>query len=167
MGLLVRKLWRDISRQCAPFAAAVFTTLLRVALYDASYNAYLDLQAAYAALFEHTHFADLTLTGGDGESFACQAGAVGGVAAVEVRSVADVPLARRQPPPVGRIIGLPARQTPAVKDVIVLSGGILIRPSRMACWWSAISPTTTCSSPDRNCVYWGRAVGRTDGARRG
>jgi putative ABC transport system permease protein len=124
--LLLRKLWRDTLRQRAPFAAVVLTTLLGVAMYAASYDAYADLQASYAALFDRTHFADLTVTGGDVQTFARAAASTRGVAAVETRTIADVPLmiggAHNL---LGRVIGLPAGQPPAVDDVIVMKGSYL------------------------------------------
>jgi putative ABC transport system permease protein len=59
------KLWRDLRRRRAQFAALAVTLFLGIALFATSYDAFLNLQASYQELYARTHFADLTVTGGD------------------------------------------------------------------------------------------------------
>ena len=65
MSLLERKLRRDIGRRRWQFVTILVTVVLGVALFGASYDAYQNLLASYHALFERTHFAALTIEGGD------------------------------------------------------------------------------------------------------
>ncbi|MHB1131531.1 MAG: FtsX-like permease family protein [Chloroflexota bacterium] len=126
MKLLLAKLWRDMGRQRGPFLAIVLTTLLGVALFGASYDAFQGLQSSYAATFERTRFADLVVSGGDLEGFARQAQATPGVAAVQTRTVADLPFAvGADHRLLGRVVGLPAQEQPTVNQVLVLTGGYL------------------------------------------
>jgi putative ABC transport system permease protein len=124
--LLLRKAWRDVGRQRAQFAAIALTIGLGVALYGASFDAYQDLRASYAAMFDRLRFADLVSVGGDVRGVADDARALPEVDAVATRTVADVPVrvgADHQL--LGRVVGLPAGAQPAVDAVDVLSGSYL------------------------------------------
>ncbi|NKZ08741.1 ABC transporter permease [Actinomadura latina] len=120
------KLRRDLRRRPAQLVSVVVLVMLGVALFGASYDAYKNLDAGYQAAFHKYRFADLTLTGGDTAAIAEEASARPGVAAVAVRTVADVPL--RMPGGgtlVGRVVGFPAGSQPAVNRVKILDGAYL------------------------------------------
>jgi putative ABC transport system permease protein len=124
--LLWRKLWRDIGRQRTQFAIIAVTTLLGVALFGGSYASYQNLKVSYAELYRRLRFADLTVEGGAVAQFASQAMSVQGLAAVQTRTVADVPLAiGDRPPLLGRVVGLPPQDQPDVDRVTVVNGQYL------------------------------------------
>jgi putative ABC transport system permease protein len=121
--LLRRSMLREIRARRGPFLAVVTTVTLGVALFGASYDAFLNLTASYEQLYTETHFAAVTAVGGDSKTVAAAAGAVPGVEAVSTRSVADTPIRVGDHQLVGRAIGLPADGSPAaVNDVLVLDG---------------------------------------------
>jgi putative ABC transport system permease protein len=123
--LLLLKTWRDVLRQRAQFAAITLTIGLGVALYGASFDAYHDLQASYAAMFDRLHFADVLAAGGDSDGIAAAARAVPGVEAAATRTVADVPVRVGDHELLGRVIGMPVTGQPPVDGVDVLSGRYL------------------------------------------
>jgi putative ABC transport system permease protein len=67
------KLRRDLRRRRSQFAAIALTLFLGIALFGASYDAFLNLQASYAAMYGDTRFADLTITGGPLDRIAADA----------------------------------------------------------------------------------------------
>ncbi|MCJ7725183.1 MAG: hypothetical protein MUP76_02175, partial [Acidimicrobiia bacterium] len=69
------KLWRDIRRQKAQFAAVALTVFLGVTIFAASYDSFQNLTASYEATFPEFRFANLTMQGGDVGSFAAEAAA--------------------------------------------------------------------------------------------
>ncbi|HZD02667.1 MAG TPA: FtsX-like permease family protein [Actinomycetes bacterium] len=117
------KLWRDLRRRRAQFAALAVTLFLGIALFVTSYDAFLNLQASYEELYARTHFADLTVTGGDLAAVA--AAARSAEASVATRRVADIPLRIGEDVLLGRVVGMPARSQPLVNGVLVLRGGYL------------------------------------------
>jgi putative ABC transport system permease protein len=117
------KLWRDLRRRRAQFTALAITLFLGIALFVTSYDAFLNLQASYRELYARTHFADLTVTGGDLAAVAAAARSAG--ASVATRSVADIPLRFGEDVLLGRVVGMPARAQPQVDGVLVLRGGYL------------------------------------------
>ena len=125
MSVLRRKLRRDIGRRRAQFVAIVVTVLLGVALFGASSDAYRNLLASYAELFDRTHFAALTVEGGDPDAVAGAVSGVDGVAEVATRTVADVPLRAGNTRLLGRAVGLPADRRALVNDVLLLDGEYL------------------------------------------
>lgn len=122
MSLLERKLLRDMARRRWQFAAIVVTVFLGVTLFGASFDAYNNLTASYAELFRRTHFAALTIDGGDPEAVAGAMRGAAGVDAVETRTVADLPFRIGDHTLVGRLVGMPPGRQPAVNDVLLLSG---------------------------------------------
>jgi putative ABC transport system permease protein len=126
--MLRRKLLRDLRRQRGQAAAIVLTLLLGAALFAASYDAYRNLQASYARVFVDLKAADLTVVGGRTEAFAAAARAVPGVAAVETRTVADLPLRIGDAKLLGRVVG--TTQDPVVNRLLLVSGsrsgGVLV-----------------------------------------
>jgi len=104
---LSAKLWRDIRRQKAQFAAVALTVFLGVTIFAASYDSYQNLTASYGATFTEFRFANLTMQGGDVEAFAAEASATDGVESVEARTVADLPIQVGDTKFLGRVVGIP------------------------------------------------------------
>jgi putative ABC transport system permease protein len=137
VSLLQRKLLRDLRERRGQFVAVAVTVFLGVALFGASYDAYQNLQASYARVFEVTHFADMTIEGGRQDGLQTQVAAVPGVAATDTRLVADVPFRIDGHTLLGRAVGMPASGEPAIDQVILASGdpidpsapsGVLVEP---------------------------------------
>jgi putative ABC transport system permease protein len=116
--MLRRKLVRDLRGQAAQAVAIAATLFLGAALFAATYDAYRNLEASYARVFAVTNAADLTVVGGRTEAFATAARKVPGVAAVETRAVADVPLQVGDVRLLGRVVG----ETNRVDRLLLLSG---------------------------------------------
>ncbi len=125
MTALRTKARRDMRRQGASFAAIALTIFLGVALFGASYDAYRNLDASYRRAFTEYRFANLTVTGGDSARLARRARGTAGVAAVQDRVQADLPLHVGRDKLLGRVVGLPAAGQPAVDRVEVVAGSYL------------------------------------------
>jgi hypothetical protein len=126
VSVLSVKLRRDLRNRPAQLISAMVLVMFGVALYGAAYDAYRNLDASYQSIFDRYRFADLTLVGGDSTAISRQAIATPGVAAAEVRTVADVPI--RLPDGsslVGHVVGMPADRRPTVDRVKVLTGHYL------------------------------------------
>ena len=122
MRMLRRKLRRDLRRQRAQLVAVGVTVMLGVALFGATYEAYRSLTASYDAAFVRYRFANLTVSGGAIAELAQRARATPGVAAVQARVQADVPMQLGADRLLGRIVGIPAGAQPAVDRVHLLQG---------------------------------------------
>jgi len=122
---LTRKLRRDVGRQRPQFLAVTITVFLGVAVFGASYDSYQNLQASYDRSAVEFRFANLTAAGGEVDAFAQAAEDLPGVAAVQARAVADLPLRVGGTKLLGRVVGLPAAEQPAVNQVKVLAGSYL------------------------------------------
>ena len=126
MNLLQRSMLRELRARRGPFLAVIVTVVLGVALFGASYDAFLNLTSSYEQLYAETRFATATAVGGDPAQVAGAAAGVTGVTATGTRSVADTPIRVGDHQLLGRAIGLPPDGSPApVDDVLVLSGGRL------------------------------------------
>lgn len=122
VSLFARKMVRDFGRNRAQFIAVVVTILLGVMLFGASYDAYLNLKASYAALYDRTHFADLTVTADQAGMIAADGAKVPGVSAETTRYQADIPFrVAGTHKLLGRIVSLP--QGPAAVDAVMLLKG--------------------------------------------
>jgi putative ABC transport system permease protein len=126
--MLRRKLRRDLLRQRGQAAAIALTLFLGAALFAASYDAYRNLQASYARVFVNLQAADLTVVGGRVGAFARAARAEPGVAAVETRTVGDLPLRVDDTKLLGRVVG--TQPDPEVNRLLLESGsrsdGVLV-----------------------------------------
>ncbi|NLI19290.1 MAG: cell division protein FtsX, partial [Actinomycetales bacterium] len=96
---------RDIARQRGQFAAVLVTIVLGVMMFAASYDAYRNLEASYNGTYDRLAFADMTITGGS-SSLADAVAALDGVAVVESRRQADVPLQVGDDVFLGRVVSL-------------------------------------------------------------
>lgn len=127
--LLRRKLRRDLRASRWQAVAVVVTVLLGVMLFAASFDAFRNLTASYEQTYDDLAFADLTVSGGDAGGFAADARSTPGVQDVVRRVQADVPLVvptdDGDHTMLGRLVGLPADEQPAVNRVEVLTGSYL------------------------------------------
>ncbi len=119
---LTLKLLRDIRRHRAQFLAVGLTVFLGVTLFAASYDSFRNLRASYEETFTEFRFANLTIGGGDTEAIADRADAADGVASVQTRTVADVPIRIGDHKLLGRVAGTPAGEQPSVNRLKVLQG---------------------------------------------
>lgn len=111
---------RDLRHRLGQVVAMATTIFLGVVLFGASYDAFLNLEASYDSLYQQTGFADFTVSGASTETFAERAAAEAGVAAVESRHVAEVPLEIDGHRLLGRVVGKPSSST--LNQIILLSG---------------------------------------------
>lgn len=120
VSILWRKLLRDIRARRGPFLAVAATSLLGVALFGATYDAYQNLLASYDEMFARTSFADVVAVGGASEAIAHAAAARDAVAATSVRRVADVPFEIGGHKLLGRVVE--GSDQSAVDRLVMLSG---------------------------------------------
>lgn len=96
---------RDIARQRGQFLSVLATIVLGVMMFAATYDAYRNLEASYNGTYRRLAFADVTVTGGTSGLNDALA-AIDGVASVERRRQADVPLRVGDTVLLGRIVSL-------------------------------------------------------------
>ena len=125
MNLWLRKALRELRSRRGQFAAVIVTTLLGVALFGASYDAYRNLVDSYDAMFQRTHFADLTVAGGDLQGYVAQARATPGVDSIVTRTVTESYARVGDHRFIVRMVGMPSDRQPAINRVIVLRGRYL------------------------------------------
>lgn len=125
MSLLARKMRRDVRRRRGQFLAVVVTIFLGLALFALSYDAYANLKASYQRVFDVTHFADFTASGGDTAAILAAGATLPSVSGAYERRIADVPVRVGDHKLLGRLVGLPAGGQPPVNGVIVLEGAYL------------------------------------------
>jgi putative ABC transport system permease protein len=119
---LRKKLVRDLGRHRAQFIAIGVTMFLGVTIFAATYDSFRNLQASYATTATEYRFANLTIDGGDTDTFADEAAAIEGVDTVAVRRVVDVPFRIGDVKLLGRAVEIPAGEQPLVNRLEVLSG---------------------------------------------
>ncbi len=122
---LQHKLWRDVRRHRAQFIAITLTMFLGVTIFGATYDSFQNLTASYETTATEYRFASLTVAGGDVEAFAQAAAIEPGVESAELRTSTDIPFRVDGTKLLGRAIGLPADDQPAVNQVEVLTGTYL------------------------------------------
>lgn len=123
MSVLVRKAGRDVRRQHWQYLSVAITVFLGVALFAASYDAFLNLERSYEHTYDRLSFADLTITGGDAEPLAADLGTTDGVAAATTRRQADIGVRIDGTHTLlGRVVELPASGQPPVNQLEVLAG---------------------------------------------
>ncbi len=125
MSMLRRMLLRDLRSRAAQFVALGVTVMLGVALFGASYDAYLNLTASYSGLYARLSMADIVVSGGPSTGIAAAEGRLEGVAATATRSVGETAAEVGGQRQLVRLVGLPANGDPAVNKVLVLSGSNL------------------------------------------
>ncbi len=124
MSNLSRKRRRDLAANKWQFIAAGVTVMIGVMMFAATYDSYRNLTESYNATYDRLGLADMTITGGD-EDIADQRAQVPGVSEVEVRHQADVPIAIGGTTLLGRFVGMPSQEQPAVNVIDVIEGSYL------------------------------------------
>ncbi len=122
---------RDLRRQRGQVIAVAITIMLGVLLYVATAGAFLNLKASYQGTYDRLHFADLTATGGNASQVADAALGAGAERAT-TRVQNDPPLKIDGTTLVGRIVGMPVGERPAVGDIDVIDGAYLDSASGQA-----------------------------------
>ena len=119
---LQRKLWRDIGRHKPQFIAITLTIFLGVTIFGAAFDSYTNLVASYDQTAVDYRFANLTIAGGDSEAIAELASADPTVESVELRTTVDVPFRVGDTKLLGRAVGIPSADQPAVNQLKLMSG---------------------------------------------
>jgi putative ABC transport system permease protein len=121
---LHKKALRDLRRRLPQAAAIGVTVMLGVLLYVVSYDSFRNVQASYDRTYARTHFADLTVTGGDPDTIAAAVGNSGGVARVATRTQADQPMTIAGTKLVGRVVGMPPVGDNEINKIDVIAGAL-------------------------------------------
>lgn len=119
-----KKALRDLRRRLPQAAAIGVTVMLGVLLYVVSYDSFRNVQASYDRTYARTHFADLTVTGGDPDAIAAAVAESGGVERVETRTQVDQPLMVGATKLVGRVVGMPPVSGTEINEIGVIAGGL-------------------------------------------
>jgi putative ABC transport system permease protein len=121
---LRKKALRDLRRRLPQAAAIGVTVMLGVLLYVVSYDSFRNVQASYDRTYARTHFADLTVTGGDPDTIAAAVGKSGGVERVVTRTQADQPMTIGATKLVGRVVGMPPLSGNEINKIDLIAGGL-------------------------------------------
>jgi putative ABC transport system permease protein len=119
---LQKKALRDLRRRLPQAAAIGVTVMLGVLLYVVSYDSFRNVQASYDRTYARTHFADLTVTGGDPDTIAAAVAESGGVERVETRTQVDQPMMIGATKLVGRVVGMPPASGTEINEIDVVAG---------------------------------------------
>ena len=98
--------------------------MLGVLLYVVSYDSFRNVQASYDRTYVRTHFADLTVTGGDPDTIAAAVGNDAGVERVATRTQVDQPMTIGATKLVGRVVGMPPVSGNEINEIDVIAGGL-------------------------------------------
>src|SRR6516225_5657269 len=118
---LHKKALRDLRRRLPQVAAIGATVMLGVLLFVASYDSFRNVQASYDRTYARTHFADLTVTGGDSDTIAAAARNVPGVERVATRTQADRPMTIGATKLMGRVVGIPPANGHAINEIDLIT----------------------------------------------
>src|ERR1700757_1927919 len=119
---LHKKALRDLRRRLPQVAAIAATVTLGVLLFVASYDSFRNVQASYDRTYARTHFADLTVTGGDSDTIAAAGRGAPGVERVVTRTQADRPMSIGATKLVGRVVGMPPASGPGINEIDLVAG---------------------------------------------
>ena len=119
---LHKKALRDLRRRLPQVAAIGATVMLGVLLFVASYDSFRNVQASYDRTYDRTHFADLTVTGGDSDTIAAAVHDAGGVERIATRTQADRPMAIGATKLVGRVVGMPTANGRGINEIDLIAG---------------------------------------------
>ena len=126
MSILSRALWREIRRRPAQFFSVALVIALGVGMFNASFDAFLNLTGSYEELYRETRLAHVTAIGGPTEQVLAAGERMPALAASATRTVADVPfLPREGHTLIGRVVGMPATGEAAVNDIRLTEGTTL------------------------------------------
>lgn len=124
MRLSLLKAIRDLRRQRTQVTAVGLTVLLGVLMFVAAGGAYRNLSTSYEGTYHRLGFADLLAVGTDPQALA-DAATSAGAATTRIRTQVDQPMTLGGARLLGRLIGMPAGEHPAVDDVEVTAGRYL------------------------------------------
>src|SRR6516165_4657384 len=119
---LHKKALRDLRRRLPQVAAIGATVMLGVLLFVASYDSFRNVQASYDRTYDRTHFADLTVTGGDADTIAAAVHDAAGVERIATRTQADRPMAIGATKLVGRVVGMPTANGRGINEIDLIAG---------------------------------------------
>jgi putative ABC transport system permease protein len=128
---LHKKAFRDLRRRLPQAAAIGVTVMLGVLLFIASYDSFRNVQASYDRTYFRTHFADLTVTGGDPDTFAVAVRNTVGVRSVVTRTQADRPMTINGTKLVGRVVGMPSPNSHGINDIDLIDGRLPARDDQV------------------------------------
>ena len=121
---LATKRRRDMARQKWQFLAVLVTVVLGVGMFGGTFNAYLNLGNSLEETYDRLAMADLTVTGAE-EGFVDTAASATGVETAIGRQQADVPFEVGEYRFLGRVVGMPPDEQPAVNQLDVDEGEYL------------------------------------------
>jgi putative ABC transport system permease protein len=121
---LHKKALRDLRLRIPQVAAIGVTVMLGVLLFVASYDSFQNVQASYDRTYVRTHFADLTVTGGDPDALAAAVRNTAGVDRVATRTQADQPMTIGATKLVGRVVGMPSADGVEINEIGLIAGRI-------------------------------------------
>ena len=124
MSLLDVKRTRDVRRQRGQFLAVAITIGLGVLLFAGTFDPYRNLDASYNATYDRLNFADITVVGADPD-FEGEAAGIDGIATVESRFQADLPMRIDGDMFLGRIVAMPPDDQPRINRISVTDGAYL------------------------------------------
>ena len=126
VSILSRALWREIRRRPAQFLSVALVIALGVGMFNASFDAFLNLTGSYEQLYRETSFAHVTAIGGRSEQVLRAGDEMPELRVATTRTVADVPfLPREDHTMLGRVVGLPASGHATVNDIRITEGSTL------------------------------------------
>src|ERR1700748_330451 len=128
---LHKKAFRDLRRRVPQAAAIGATVMLGVLLFIASYDSFRNVQASYDRTYVRTHFADLTVTGGEPDTFAAAVRNTTGIRRVVTRTQADRPMNINGTKLVGRVVGMPSSNGHGINDVDLIDGRLPVRDDQV------------------------------------
>ncbi|MGI9666510.1 MAG: ABC transporter permease [Acidimicrobiia bacterium] len=124
MSTLRLKRRRDVARQKWQFIAVVVTVILGVMLFAGTYNAYLNLGTSLEGSYERLAMADMVVRGAE-DGFVDTANATAGVEVAIERRQIDPPMEVGDKSLVGRVLGMPMDEQPAVNMIDIDEGSYL------------------------------------------
>jgi putative ABC transport system permease protein len=119
---LHKKALRDLRRRLPQVASIGVMVMLGVLLFAASYDSFRNIQASYDRTYVRTHFADLTVTGGDPEKIAAAVANTSGVERVATRTQADRPMTIGATKLIGRVVGMTAVNGHQINEIDLVAG---------------------------------------------
>jgi len=126
VSVLSRSLWREIRRRPAQFLSVALVIALGVALFSASFDAYLNLTGSYEQMYDETRLAHVTAIGGPTKQILAAGEEMPDLVASTTRTVADVPFSLRGGHTmIGRAVGMPTDGHATVDDIEITEGGTL------------------------------------------
>ena len=158
VSILSRALWREIRRRPAQFFSVALVIALGVGMFNASFDAYLNLTGSYEQLYRETGFAHVTAIGGSADEVLAAGDEMPELRVSTSRTVADVPfLPREGHTMIGRAVGMPAAGHSPVNNIRITEGrtldpavpnGVVVEQHMAAHFDFGIGDTFSVSTPD-------------------